>query len=278
MRIFAFADEASQELEQQIAAMRRNQLDGLEIRGVDGTNVFDISFDKARQVRSELDAAGLSTWSVGSPVGKVSIESEDFPGYLEKCRRMLEIAHILGTENIRMFSFYIPEGKQPEDYRNAVIDRLGAFVDMAAGSGITLCHENEKGIYGALAPQCLEIHKALPQLAAVFDPANYVQCGQDTLEAWELLHPYVKYMHIKDALADGRIVPAGKGDGNLPVLLRKYQAQGGDVVTMEPHLGAFVGLAELEQAGNTSHVGALYSYADSHAAFDAACDALKALL
>ena len=51
--------------------------------------------------------------------------------------------------------------------------------------------------------RCLEIHKALPEMKAIFDPANYIQCGVNTLAAWEMIKPYVKYMHIKDALADG---------------------------------------------------------------------------
>ena len=75
MRIFAFADEACPQLEGQIAAMRRNGLQGLEVRGVDGTNVSDISLEKAEQVRKMLDDAGLITWSIGSPIGKINIET-----------------------------------------------------------------------------------------------------------------------------------------------------------------------------------------------------------
>lgn len=43
LRIFAFADEASSQIDGQIAALRRNGLQGLEIRNVDGQNVSDIS-------------------------------------------------------------------------------------------------------------------------------------------------------------------------------------------------------------------------------------------
>ena len=43
VNIFAFADEASGQIDGQIAAMRRNGLQGLEIRGVDGQNISDIS-------------------------------------------------------------------------------------------------------------------------------------------------------------------------------------------------------------------------------------------
>ena len=53
--IYAFADEASKEMPGQISAMLRNQLCGLEIRGVDGENVSTISAEKAKQVCTKWD-------------------------------------------------------------------------------------------------------------------------------------------------------------------------------------------------------------------------------
>lgn len=47
LNIYAFADEASGQITGQIAAMSRNGLQGLEIRGVDGQNISDISIEKA---------------------------------------------------------------------------------------------------------------------------------------------------------------------------------------------------------------------------------------
>lgn len=90
-------------LEGQIRAMQDNSLDGLEIRNVDHVNDSDISDSKAGQVRARLDEAGLRVWSIGSPIGKIDIEKDNFAEHTEKYRRTLEIAHILGAENIRFF-------------------------------------------------------------------------------------------------------------------------------------------------------------------------------
>ena len=277
MNIYAFADEACPQMDGQIAAMHRNRLKGLEIRGVDGENIAEISLKKAREVHRMLEDAGLTVWSIGSPLGKIPITDENFQAHLDLFRHTLDLARILEAGNLRLFSFFMPKGQEPARYRDQVITRLQAFAEAAEGSGIDLCHENEKAIYGDIASRCLEIHRAVPQLKAVFDPANFVQCGQDTLEAWDLLHPYVKYMHIKDALPDGHVVPAGKGQGHVAQLLHRYQAQGGENVTVEPHLSVFDGLKALETAENTSEIG-LYRYPSSDAAFDAACRALKDLL
>ncbi|MBQ9384680.1 MAG: sugar phosphate isomerase/epimerase [Ruminiclostridium sp.] len=264
-RLAAFADEAAPDLAGQIAAMRENGIVLLEIRGVDGENIDRISDDKAREIRERLDGAGIAVWSLGSPFGKIGI-GENFAPHLDSFKHSLELADILGAKHIRLFSFYGTTDISP------VLERLNAFIEAAKGSGIVLCHENEKGIYGDTAAKCLEIHKALPQLRAVFDPANFIQCGQDTKQAWELLSPYVEYMHIKDALPDGSVVPAGKGAGELPFLLSRYK---GKVLTVEPHLSVFEGFDKLESEQKTKM---RYTYPDSRTAFSAAVNALKDII
>lgn len=264
-RIAAFADEAASSLEEQIAALRGNGIDLLEIRGVDGENIADISHEKARRIRSRLDDAGVAVWSIGSPFGKISM-TDPFEPHLDGFKRCLETAHLLGCGHFRLFSFY---GAERLD---AVCERLARFIDAARGSGIVLCHENEKGIYGDTAAKCLEIHRALPSLKAVFDPANFIQCGQETKAAWELLAPHVAYMHIKDALPDGSVVPAGRGAGELPWLLARYR---GDVLTVEPHLGVFEGFDKLEAGRRAERA---YVYPDALTAFSAAVSALRDII
>lgn len=274
IKIYAFADEASPSIDEQIVAMKKNGLDGLEIRNVDGENVSSISFEKAKEVKAKMDAAGLKVWSIGSPIGKIMMEGGDWPAEQERFLHTLEIAKILGAENIRMFSFYGCDEK-PDEYRDEVMNRLKWYVEAAKPYGVCLCHENEKGIYGDIASRCLDIFKTVPELKCVFDPANFVQCGQDTLEAWEMLKGYVKYLHIKDALSDGNVVPAGKGIGNVKAILDDFD---GECVTIEPHLTVFSGLADLEQEGDKSVVGQVYTYSSNEEAFDAACEALKGLI
>ena len=272
--IYAFADEADKSIDGQINAMLRNNLKGLEIRGVDGENISDISLDKAKEVKEKLDANGLITWSIGSPIGKINI-TDDFAPHLDKFKHTLEIANILGSKNIRLFSFYIP--KNADIYKNEVLDRMGKFLEVAKNTGINLCHENEKGIFGDTPERCLELFKALPDLKGIFDPANFVQCGVDTLKAWKLLKGNTYYMHIKDAKKDGFVVPSGFGDGNVKEIVENYIARGGKNLTMEPHLAVFDGLKNLEKEGDTSAIGE-FEYESNEIAFDTACNTFKKLL
>lgn len=270
-KLAAFADEVDGNLDKQISAMIENGIEYLEIRGVDDENVSAISENKAREIRQRLEANGLAVWSVGSPFGKIDIR-EDFAHHLEKFKRQIETANILGAKHMRIFSFYVPH-ENTENYTGEVMSRLEKFLEAARGSGIILCHENEKGIYGDIASRCVEIQKNFPEIKAVFDPANFVQCGQDTKAAWEVLAPYVEYMHIKDAMSDGSVVPAGKGEGNIPFLLENYA---GEVLTIEPHLSVFSGFEKLEH--DSENAPKKYCYSSSRKAFDAAVSALKGLL
>jgi len=80
-----------------------------------------------------------------------------------------------------------------------------------------------------------------------------VQVGEaaPTVRGWPLLGDYVGYVHIKDALlADGSVVPAGRGDGQVPELLARLHSAGyHGFLALEPHLaiaghsGGFSGAA-----------------------------------
>ncbi len=273
-KLCAFADEADPAMSGQIEALHDNGIEFIEMRGVDGKNVTELTCDEMRALRARLDGEGIKVWSIGSPIGKVEIDC-DFEKYLELYRHTLELANIAGAEKMRIFSFFMNPEDAPK-HKNQVIDYLGRMADIAKGSGIVLCHENEKDIYGDIPERCVDIHVAIPELRAVYDPANFVQCDADTLKAWELLAPYIDYMHMKDADANKIIVPAGKGVANVPKLLENYAAIGGGVITLEPHLFEFVGLAGLEREGATSVIG--NNYSTKREAFDAGVNALKELI
>ena len=274
IRLSAFADEADACRLGQIRALKENGIPYLEIRGVDGTNISNLSIEDALRFKAELDAAGIRVWSLGSPAGKNDIHA-DFEPLVEQFKHMMKLADIFETKRIRLFSFYGTDDS--DESFNEVCRRLNIFCDICEEYGVIPCHENEKGIYGEDAERCLKLHRAVPRLRAVFDPANFIQCGQEIMSAWNMLAPYVDYCHIKDALENGRIVPPGDGIGCLREFLPLFAAQGGEVLTVEPHLGEFVGLAGLEQEGSRSSVDSL-AFKDGRAAFDCAVNCLKEIV
>ena len=272
----AFADEASPVFDEQLRILREEGVTLIELRGADGKNCADLTLEEAAALRAKLDAAGIGLSALGSPFGKYPL-AEPFEAHLDKFRHGLEICRVLGAKRIRMFSFY-PAGEVDEASRQEVLRRLEIMLTLAEEAGVQLVHENEKGIYGDTAERNADLLTHFGgRLGFAFDPANFIQCGVKPLEAFGLLHERITYMHIKDALmADGAVVCAGHGDGNVPEILRRLNAEREDevILTVEPHLTVFKGLDQLQDEQLKHHE----SYPDSRTAFHAAVTALREIL
>lgn len=240
----AFGDEIAEPLEDQLKLLNELKVPGLECRAAWGTNVLRFTDEQAKRVRDLCDEAGIQVRCLGSPVGKSPIV-EPIETELANIERLIEVGAILGTTNIRIFSFYPPDTSSNAHYDQYIDDataRLAALTDKAAAAGFTLLHENEKGIIGDTPERCYALVTGVnhPALRLIWDPANFIQVGVADLadRYWDTLGPYVEYIHIKDALlADGKVTPAGEGDGQIPQLLTKLKARGyAGVLALEPHL------------------------------------------
>ena len=252
IEISGFADEIAEDLKTQIEVIKKLGISHIEMRGVNGKPLVEHRLEEVKEVKRQLDENQIKLSSIGSPIGKILI-TEDFEEHFELYKKTVEIAKIMETPYIRMFSFFIPEGEEPEKYKSQVFERLQKFADYARDHQVVLLHENEKEIYGDNAKRCLEIMQEFygEHFKAVFDFANFVQCNQDTREAYQLLKPYISYIHIKDAKAEsGIVVPAGYGDGNVEEILKSFLEEGYEgFLSLEPHLTDFTGFGTLEQNG-----------------------------
>lgn len=243
-----FADEISPDFDEQLKLLNELGIKYLELRGAYGKNVSEFSDEMLDRLSEKLEKSGIGVSAIGSPVGKYEI-TEDYSIQLERFCRIIDIAKKMKTRYIRIFSYFM-KPCDFEKYKDEVIRRLFGFVKIAENEDIILLHENEKDIFGENAENCKYIFDNIksPNLKGIFDPANFVQCGVDTLKAFELLKEHIVYMHIKDALPNGEVVPAGMGIGHLPEIFGRLNADGYEgFVSLEPHLGFFSGLGELEQ-------------------------------
>jgi len=249
-KISGFADEIAEAIDVQFEVLNKLNMKYFEVRGVNGKNISTLSEEEVLELKAKMEQYGIEVSSIGSPIGKIKIE-EAFAPHFEVFKKVVNIAKMLGTKYIRMFSFYHAGGDEwTAEEREEVFKRLRQMIAYAKEQDVILLHENEKGIYGDTADRCIDLMKALycDHFKAVFDPANFVQCGQDTCYAYDNLKDYIEYMHIKDArFEDGKVVPAGMGDGNVAYVLKGLFAGGyNGFLSLEPHLGSFAGLAALE--------------------------------
>lgn len=246
--ITGFADEISKDLDEQIELLNKLGIKFVEFRSAWGTKVLDLTQEQLEVAKSKLYAAGIQVSSVGSDLGKIFI-TDPFDAHLERTRHGVEVANFFGAKYIRMFSFFMPEGKDPAQYREEVMSRTKKMVELAEQGGVTLLHENEKDVYGDIPSRVRDLMTTInsDNYRAIIDPANFVQCGYKPVdEAWPILKNFIEYIHCKDALAPnneedlGEVVPSGQGHGQFPELIQELKSsnyQG--FLSIEPHLGDF---------------------------------------
>jgi sugar phosphate isomerase/epimerase len=242
LKLSAFADEISPDIDEQIRVCRENAVTHFELRGVAGKNVLDFDAGLRNEIRRKLNDNGMGVISIGSPIGKVAID-RPWPEHFERFKIAVDAAEFFSAPLVRVFSYYPPggEGKGAiEPHRDEVMRRFREKIDYLRAHNVTLVHENEKGIFGDIGRRCLDLMKTIdsPKLRCAFDFANFIQCGEDPQRNWPMLKPYTVHIHIKDAVAgSGKVVPAGQGDGGIaPIIADAYAAGYRGFLSLEPHL------------------------------------------
>ena len=235
-----FSDEISPDFAEQCALVAQLGLTHLELRSAWGTNVLDLDADQLDAASALLAEHDLAVSSIGSPIGKIGI-GDDFGPHLARARHAVEVAHHFGAPYVRIFSFFVPTGVDPDSVRDEVLDRMRALAEVAAAGDVVFLHENEKEIYGDIPRRCLDVVASVgsPHLQLAWDAANFVQVGvRPFSEGYAQLRPHLAYVQIKDALlANGEVVPAGRGDGEVAETVRALHADGFDgFFSLEPHL------------------------------------------
>ena len=244
-KLSAFADEVVDDFRGQVEFLAQEKVGFIEPRFVDKKNLMDLNRQELAQVRTLIRDHGLKVSAIGSPIGKVRLD-QPFKPHLDKFKHAVELAQYLETPFIRMFSYYAPEGKNIDDYRFQVMDRMVAKLELLAGTDVMMVHENEANIYGHSAANCVDMVKTLdsPKLRLAYDPANFVwgeKITNNVETCWPLMKPYVVHIHIKDWKLGAKEVGSmpGQGDGQIKELLAELAAMKYEgCMTMEPHLQA----------------------------------------
>ena len=250
--ISGFADEIDPQLDVQLKVVKDLGMEYICFRAADGKGVAEYTLDEVKEsILPRLNAAGVKVSSLGSPIGKIDIDDDAaYEKQLAQLDTLCRICNLLDCKYIRMFSFWMLN-KNPDEWKDEVLKKLRGFAEIAAKYDVILIHENEKDIYGDTAARCAGLldELASPNFKAAFDFANFVQCGENTAECWELLKEHVAYIHIKDAVAGkNENVVCATGDGQIAKILKKAFEEDGykGFLTLEPHLVLFATLQSLE--------------------------------
>jgi sugar phosphate isomerase/epimerase len=238
----AFADEIDPDPQKQIDVLKPTGVRHIEFRSILKTNVLDLTDLQISEFKALLDKTGFKLSAIGSPIGKIKI-TDPFEPHLKRFGRAIELCKVFGTRNIRVFSYYPAEGEGDADWpkrRAEVHRRLSETVKLAEKAGVRLVHENEHRIYGDAPDRVVDLMTTFagPGFGAVYDPANYVFCGYDPWDGWEMTKQYTVHFHIKDWVkGEEHGQMAGDGKGRIADVMADAVKRGYDgFATLEPHL------------------------------------------
>jgi sugar phosphate isomerase/epimerase len=239
----AFADEIGPDPQQQIDILKQCGVRHIELRSIVSKNVLDLTDSQVADFKSLLDRHGFKLSAIGSPIGKIKID-EPFEPHRKRFQRAIELCKVFGTRNIRIFSYYLPEGGDWDNWRRDVMDRMWEKAKLAERAGVRLLHENEHAIYGESPAHVIDLMETVREqinpetFAAIYDPANYVYGGHDPWQAWQMTKEWTVHFHIKDWVrGEKQARLPGDGHGRIrdvmaDAVARKYDG----FATLEPHL------------------------------------------
>ena len=281
VRISGFSDEIAAGFDEQLSVVTSLGMRHVCIRAADGKGIADFTVAEARRcLLPRLRAAGVAVSALGSPIGKIDI-GDGFARQLAQLDRLCRVASILGTDRVRMFSFYVPIGDDADHHSETVLAKVRRFEEIARRHEITLVLENEKYLFGDMGRRCDWLLRTIdsPYLRAAFDFANFVQCGDDPVACWALLRGYVADVHVKDARYNEKgNVLCGTGDGRIGEILDAAFTGGFEgFLTLEPHLATFDTFKSLERNAS-SPVPPRNAYRSGAEAYAAQYFALRGLL
>ena len=240
MIISACSDEISTDLAIALDVLEQEDIQHVDIRGIWGSNVTNLSDEQASQARHMLKERGFKVTALSTPIGKTKITA-DFGPEVARFSRALELAQGFETPYVRVFSFYASEA-EAKSYRSEALRRLQQLCEMAEPYGVILAHENEEGGFCAWRPEeCLAFHQELPDnFRNLFEPCSFTVMNYDAYtEALPVLRPYTAYVHMRDTKrGTTEYSVVGAGDVRwLDILADLKLHNFKDYLTLEPHLG-----------------------------------------
>ena len=266
-----FADEAAEDIDGQIKAIKELGWSDIELRSVNGTNITDISDELFNEVADKLDAAGIKVTAFGSTIanwGKSILDPMD--DSLEEVSRAIPRMQRLGVKYVRIMSFGVLRDRDPDDQLfEERVARLKQIVQLFEDAGLQALHENCAN-YGGMGWQFTQkLIDAIPGLKLIFDTANPATTldrskpkpypCQSSWEFYDKMKEHIVHVHIKDGkfladnpesvFEDADYVLPGEGDGNVRRIITDLISngyQGG--LSIEPHLAVVFHDAAVESS------------------------------
>ena len=248
-RFTGFADEAGKTLKEHIDATKRAGWSSIELRGVEGVFVTDMSDDLFRATLDTLKSNGIEIAGIGAQLANWSRPiTTNFQIDVDEMKRAIPRMKMCGTKLIRCMS-YPHKDLERAEYKKEVFRRMKELAKMADDGGVILAHENCSGFGGEGPEQTLELMAAVnsPAFKLIFDSGNASLHAHDLSATWtfyEKVKEQVVHVHIKAAKpgADGKLVTCYPDEDPTQLkIISDLKKRGYDGwLSIEPHMAAAI--------------------------------------
>ena len=220
-------DEISDDMATAARFLRDHGLQWAEVRNFSGKYNTEQPVTQVRQARATLDEFGIRVSIEGSGFFKIPLPPDTPAGrqILDQqwalLDRSMERARVFGTDTIRVFTFMLDRGEEPN---KEVYPRIYELTREAArrARGFRLAVENIGGGYVWTASQAADLLRNVkePNVGLTWDPNNAAQApgaerpfpdGYRLLDAARVFHVHLRdYRH-----ENGKVVWAAVGTGEF---------------------------------------------------------------
>ncbi len=267
MRLGVITDEIDPDLTRALEVARALVVAEVELNGLWGRNVVELTAAELARVEMLVHEAGLRVCMVSTPAFKSIVLDElvepvrapEVAAQMAWVRRGCELARRFGAPYVRVFSFRrcgmvglgnpsprLPGGGPLPDWAlDRIVSVLSSAADMARESGVALAHENVRSCWGNSCRNTARILAAVdhPWLRVFWDRGNeYVSGGNPFPAGYEAARPFIVHVHLKNAVV---VDPArgltrweriGGGDLDFRPMLERLRADGyAGAVVLETH-------------------------------------------
>ena len=225
--------------EQMVDAAAKYGYEGVDLRVEWGHNhglELESTQDARREARDYATAQNvqIACIAIGARLARATAEERD--DAVDQVKRYAELAADLGAPIIRVFGGPIPEGHTMAGLRPATAEALGRAAEAAAPFAVTPCLEVHDQHNDPADVAWIVEQAGSGNTGVVWHPSHHLRLGVSVDDAYALLRPWVRHLHLQDwpkaglsAPNAGReFIPIGEGDGHLARVFELLERDGFD--------------------------------------------------
>src|SRR4051812_7250563 len=248
MKLSILTDEVSQDLSDVLRFAKDLQIEGIELRSLNGKAFKDLTPSEIKEVRTRCDEAGLKISGAATPVFKCDLDApEQIAEHVELFKRSVEAALTLGCEVVRVVTFLRRSHPATSEDLARAASHFPKLLELVRGTPAIVGVENEASCIVATGGETREFLSHLPkdpQLGVVWDPCNVIyldNVGDPVHDEYPKVADRVIHVHIKDAKREGtkaapECLEIGTGEIDFPAQFAALRERGYDGwVTLETH-------------------------------------------